>query len=36
VRKLEKFSIEHVLRAQNKDADRLVNKVLDDRARTKR
>jgi ribonuclease HI len=33
VRKLEKFSIEHVLRAQNKDADRLVNKVLDDRAK---
>lgn len=29
VRKLERFSIEHVLRASNKDADRLVNQVLD-------
>ena len=31
VRKLENFSITHVLRAQNKDADRLVNKALDER-----
>src|SRR5262245_45008732 len=34
VRKLEHFSIEHVLREQNKDADRLVNKVLDGRKRS--
>jgi probable phosphoglycerate mutase len=33
VRKLEHFSIEHVLREQNRDADRLVNEVLDSRAR---
>jgi ribonuclease HI len=33
VRKLEHFSIQHVLRAQNRDADRLVNEVLDSRAR---
>jgi ribonuclease HI len=33
VRKLQFFSIEHVLRERNKDADRLVNKVLDERAR---
>jgi probable phosphoglycerate mutase len=33
VRKLENFSITHVLREKNKDADRLVNKVLDERAR---
>ncbi len=33
VRKLQQFSIEHVLREQNKDADRLVNKVLDGRER---
>jgi ribonuclease HI len=33
VRKLQQFSIEHVMREQNKDADRLVNKVLDDRER---
>jgi ribonuclease HI len=31
VRKLEHFSIEHVFREQNKDADRLVNEVLDNR-----
>lgn len=31
VRKLQKFSIEHVLRESNKDADRLVNQVLDGR-----
>lgn len=31
VRKLQQFSIEHVLREKNKDADRLVNKVLDSR-----
>ena len=31
VRKLEHFSIEHVFREQNKEADRLVNKVLDGR-----
>lgn len=29
VRKLQHFSIEHVLREYNRDADRLVNKVLD-------
>ena len=33
VRKLEHFAIEHVLREQNRDADRLVNEVLDSRAR---
>jgi probable phosphoglycerate mutase len=33
VRKLEHFSIQHVLRAQNRDADHLVNEVLDSRAR---
>jgi len=32
VRKLERFSIEHVLREHNREADRLVNKVLDSRA----
>ena len=31
VRKLEHFSIEHVFREQNKEADRLVNQVLDSR-----
>lgn len=31
VRKLEHFSIEHVLRQYNKDADALVNQVLDSR-----
>lgn len=31
VRKLEQFSIEHVLREYNREADRLVNKVLDSR-----
>jgi probable phosphoglycerate mutase len=31
VRKLQHFSIEHVLREYNRDADRLVNKVLDHR-----
>ena len=31
--KLKYFSIEHVLRERNKEADRLVNKVLDERAR---
>lgn len=36
VRKLQHFSIEHVLRERNKEADRLVNKVLDERARGKR
>jgi ribonuclease HI len=35
VRKLQKFSIEHVLRESNRDADRLVNQVLDNRARGK-
>jgi ribonuclease HI len=29
VRKLEQFSIEHVLRERNRDADRLVNQTLD-------
>jgi ribonuclease HI len=33
VRKLQQFSIEHVLREQNRDADRLVNKILDGRGR---
>jgi ribonuclease HI len=33
VRKLQFFSIQHVLRASNKEADRLVNKVLDERIR---
>ena len=32
VRKLDRFSIEHVLRERNKEADRLVNRVLDERA----
>jgi len=32
VRKLERFSIDHVLRQYNREADRLVNKVLDGRA----
>lgn len=31
VRKLANFSIEHVLRERNREADRLVNQVLDDR-----
>ncbi len=31
VRKLEHFSIEHVFREQNKEADGLVNEVLDNR-----
>ena len=33
VRKLERFSIEHALREKNRDADRLVNEVLDQRDR---
>lgn len=33
VRKLERFSIAHVLRESNKDADRVVNKVLDKQER---
>jgi ribonuclease HI len=33
VRKLEHFSIDHVLREYNREADRLVNQVLDSRAR---
>ncbi len=36
VRKLEHFSIEHVLRAQNRDADHLVNQVLDSRTKGSR
>jgi ribonuclease HI len=36
VAKLQSFSIEHVLRERNKEADRLVNKVLDERARARR
>jgi ribonuclease HI len=32
-RRLQHFSIHHVLRSQNQHADRLVNKVLDDEAR---
>jgi len=31
VRKVERFSIEHVLREYNREADRLVNQVLDSR-----
>jgi ribonuclease HI len=33
VKKLQFFSIQHVLRERNKEADRLVNKVLDERIR---
>jgi probable phosphoglycerate mutase len=33
VRKLARFSIDHVLREYNREADRLVNKVLDARAK---
>jgi ribonuclease HI len=33
VRKLEHFSIDHVLRQYNREADRLVNQVLDSRGR---
>jgi ribonuclease HI len=33
VRKLQQFSIEHVLRESNREADRLVNKVLDSHER---
>jgi len=33
VRKLERFSIEHVLRQYNREADSLVNQVLDSRGR---
>lgn len=36
VRKLQSFHIEHVLRERNKEADRLVNKTLDERARAAR
>jgi ribonuclease HI len=32
-RKLQHFAIEHVLRERNREADRLVNQVLDDRER---
>jgi len=32
VRKLERFSIDHVMRQYNRDADRLVNKILDSRS----
>ena len=32
-RRLQRFSIHHVLRSHNQHADRLVNKVLDDEAR---
>lgn len=32
VRKLQNFSIDHVLRESNREADRLVNKVLDSRS----
>lgn len=35
-RKLKYFSIEHVLRSSNKDADRLVNEVLDAEERRRR
>src|SRR5262249_19119485 len=33
VRKLDRFSIDHVLREYNKEADALVNKVLDSRSK---
>lgn len=33
VRKLELFSIDHALREKNRDADQLVNRVLDERTR---
>lgn len=33
VRKLEHFSIEHVLREYNREADRLVNQVLDNKSK---
>lgn len=36
VRKLQRFSIEHVLREKNREPDRLVNKTLDERARSGR
>src|SRR5882672_5024484 len=36
VRKLQHFSIEHVLREYNRDADRLVNKVLDSQEKDSR
>ncbi|HSM86365.1 MAG TPA: ribonuclease HI family protein [Candidatus Limnocylindrales bacterium] len=36
VQKFHHFGIEHVLRERNKEADRLVNKVLDERERTRR
>jgi ribonuclease HI len=36
VRKLEHFSIEHVLRGYNREADRLVNQVLDSHGRGSR
>ena len=36
VRKLEHFSIEHVLRQYNREADSLVNQVLDSRGRAAR
>jgi ribonuclease HI len=36
VRKLQHFAIEHVLRERNREADRLVNHVLDDRERGKK
>jgi probable phosphoglycerate mutase len=36
VRRLQSFHIEHVLRERNKEADRLVNKTLDERARSPR
>lgn len=35
-RRLKPFSIQHVLRGKNKDADRVVNQVLDSEARKKR
>lgn len=36
VRKLQRFAIEHVLRERNREADRLVNQVLDDRERARK
>lgn len=36
VRKLERFSIDHVLREHNREADKLVNKVLDAKAQGRR
>jgi ribonuclease HI len=36
VRKLKQFAIDHVLRERNREADRLVNQVLDERERARK